>query len=306
MSLLVFTILLGVMNSLVVNEKVVLYLFYLPVVLAAWMLSRRDAVGVAMLAALLVLAYAVLVPQKLLVSTRHDLAWAEMACWGGILIVTAYLVSTLRARTQQALESLQRAYEGVLAILSRFVQTVDADTEAHSVRVAAWCVRIGDGLNLERSEIEELRVAALLHDLGKVEVGVDLLRKVSVLSRQEQDRVREHTALGAAMVKNVGGMLAHVADAVEAHHERYDGSGYKGMRGADIPLAARIIAVADAFDALLSDRPYRKGVGIFEAMDRIETSAGSHFDPMVVAALRQLVCRGGEEVISQTLHPAAS
>ena len=102
---------------------------------------------------------------------------------------------------------------------------------------------------------------------------------------------------GAALVKPVGGILASIADTVEAHHEKYDGTGYRGSRGDDIPLLARIVAVADAFDAMLSDRPYRKGVGMPEALAGITSASDADFDPAVVSALQHVISRDGDEDI---------
>ena len=299
-----FTILLGMSNLLVVNQKVVLYLFYLPVVFAAWMLPKRDAVGVAGLAAAMVIAYVFFMPEKINHGANQALLWAELAIWGGILIMTAYLVSTLRTWTQEALRNLHRAYSGVLCILAKFIQTVDADTQAHSVRVSAWAIRIGQELGLKPDLIEEVRIAGMLHDVGKVDVSVEILRKAAALSRQENQAMREHASKGADIVKSVGGMLSHIADTIEAHHEKYDGSGYKGLKGEEIPLASRIISVSDAFDALLSDRPYRKGVSISEAMDSIAASSRTHFDPMIVATLQKIVSREGEQALSEAMRTA--
>ncbi len=299
--LLVFMALLGLINCLVVNQTVVLYLFYLPVVFAALSYSRRDAVGTAGLAGLLVIAYVFFIPKNLEAPRTRALLWAELFIWGGILVVTAYMVATLKGRIQQALASLERAYRGVLAILSRFIQTVDADTEAHCVRVSAWAVRIAQQLELNESRAEEARIAGLLHDVGKVDVSVELLRKAAALSEEEHRQVRQHAARGAALVKPVGGMLTYIADAIECHHERFDGTGYKGLRGQDIPLLARIVSVADAFDVLLSDRPYRKGMGLHQALASMAASAGSHFDPMVVAALHRIVTREGELPAAEAL-----
>jgi len=226
----------------------------------------------------------------------------EIAIWSGILVVTAYLVSTLRLWTQEALANLQRAYSGVLSILSKFIETVDSDTEAHSVRVSAWAVRIAEELRLDRSSIEEIRIAGMLHDVGKIEVSVELLRKAASLSDAEQAHMREHTVRGAAMVKPVGGMLARIADAVEAHHEKYDGSGYMGLRAEEIPITSRVIAVADAFDAMLSDRPYRKGTSLDEAMDSIVGASESHFDPKVVIALQDIINREGDKALQASIR----
>lgn len=302
--LVVFTLLLGLINVLVINQKIVLYLFYLPVVFAAWMLPKRDAVSVAVLATLLVVAYVMFLPETFTYTQDAYLIWTELAIWSGILIVTAYLVATLRVRTQEALANLQRAYTGVLSILSKFIETVDADTEAHSVRVSVWAVRIAEELGVKREGIEEVRIASLLHDVGKVEVSVDILRKAAALSKDEQDHIRQHASRGAAMIKPVGGMLSHIADAIEAHHEKYDGTGYKGLKGEEIPMVSRIIAVADSFDAMLSDRPYRRGMSLDEAIDGIVASAESHFDPKIVVALQTIINREGEKALTGTMQKA--
>jgi len=292
--LLIFTVLLGLMNWLYANQGALLYLYYLPVIAAAMVLKKRDAVGVAGLAAAMVLAFGYSRPEQLYRTGGEVYLWAALVIWGGVLVTTAYVVSMLKARLQTTLENLSRAYEGVLAILSRFIQTVDTDTRAHCSRVSMWAVRIARELHLDESQIEAARITGLLHDVGKAEVSVDLLRKAATLSDAEQERIRTHAARGAAMVRQVGGILEQVAEAIEMHHEKYDGSGYGGMAGQRIPLLARIIAVADAFDALISDRPYRKGVGLFEALTSIQVGRGSHFDPDVVDALQRIVDREGE------------
>jgi len=304
--LMVFTALLGLMNILVVNQKIVLYMFYLPVVVAAWTLRKRHAVGVAGLATVLVAAYAFFLPRSLPYTGSMPLLWAELVIWAGVLIVTAYAVSTLRQRVEEALHSLERAYSGVLAILSKFIQTIDADTEAHCVRVSAWGVSIGQELGMDRSMIEKIRIAGLLHDVGKVDISVEILRKAAALSLAERQTIREHAARGAEMVRPIGGILADIADAIESHHENYDGTGYRGLKGEQIPVVARVLAVADVFDALLSDRPYRKSMGIFNALDNLVVSSGSRFDPTVVEALRSIINRGGEEVLTEVLQTAGT
>lgn len=302
--LMAFTVLLGVMNILLVNQKIVLYVFYLPVIMAAWTLRKRHAVSVAILAAVLVAAFAFFLPQSLPDSENLSLLWAELSIWGGILVVTAYMVSTLRSWTEEAMRSLERAYSGVLAILSKFIETIDADTEAHCVRVAAWAVRIGRELDLKGALLEEVRIAALLHDVGKINISVDILRKAAALSSEERQSIQQHAVGGAALVRPIGGMLGNIADAIEAHHENYDGTGYAGLTGEAIPLSARIIAVADVFDALLSDRPYRKSIGVFNALDNIVNASGSRFDPKAVKALQRILNRGGEEVVAEVLEGA--
>ena len=277
--LLALVFLLGILNMLVINQRVTLYLFYVPVIAGAWYLPKRDAAGVAILASLMVIAYVFFMPTRLGTAIAPAYLWAELGVWGGILVVTAVMVAALRASIARAMWNLQQAYEGVLEILSKFIQTVDTDTANHSVRVSALAVRIAQAMDLDRQTAEEARVAGMLHDVGKVEVSVGLLRKSASLSAEERAEVGKHATGGAAMVACVGQMLARVADAVECHHEKFDGTGLRGLQGNQIPLVARIIAAADAFDAMISDRPYRKGMSVFEARDSIMAVSGADFDP---------------------------
>ncbi|UCD52135.1 MAG: HD-GYP domain-containing protein [Phycisphaerales bacterium] len=263
-----------------------------PVIMAAWTLRKRHAVSVAVLAAVLVAAFALFLPQSLVYDGSLSLLWAELAIWGGILVVTAYMVSTLRAWTEEALRNLERAYSGVLAILSKFIETIDADTEAHCVRVAAWSVAMSRELGLRGNAIEEVRIAALLHDVGKVNISVDILRKAAALSGDERQTIQEHASGGAALVRPIGGLLGNIADVIEAHHENYDGTGYAGLKGEEIPLAARIFAVVDVWDALNSDRPYRDAWPEAEVIEHLQTEAGKHIDPHVVDIFLELVKQG--------------
>ncbi len=302
-TLFAFVILLGVINSLLVNQRVILNLFFIPVIIAAWRLPRKHASEVAILAGLTVAAYAIMTPEQTLTGpTNKIMVWADMGIWAGILVLTAYTIAVLRERSANAFLELQRAYGGVLSILTKFIQTVDVDTEAHSVRVSLLAVRIAQQMGLRRTETEEIRVAALLHDVGKVAVSVDILRKASALSPEDRKQIEQHTSAGADLVKPVGGMLSEIADGIESHHEKYDGSGYNGLAGDDIPLIGRIVGVADAFDAIVSDRPYSKAVDPTEAVDIIKDASGSHFDPRVVRALIRVINQFGDEVFSSELE----
>jgi len=299
--LLAFVALVGLLNVLVTSQRVMLYLFYLPVVAGAWTLPKRDAVLIALVAAGLVVSYVLFVPGKLAGPLAVANLWADLTVWAGILVVTAWLVAALRQFVATAMWNLEQAYRGVLEILSKFIQTVDTDTAAHSVRVSAWSVRISQAMDLPASTVEQARIAGLLHDVGKVEVSVEILRKSAALSDEEKVEVGKHTAGGAQMLGSIGGILAHVADSVEAHHEKYDGSGPKGLKGDAIPLLARIIAAADAFDAMISDRPYRKGSSIFEARDALMAASGTHFDPKVLAALKRVIDHEGDAALTAAM-----
>jgi putative nucleotidyltransferase with HDIG domain len=208
---------------------------------------------------------------------------AEFVAWGGVLIVTGYAMGTLCEHRNTQIRELRETYQGVLLLLRHFISK-DEYTEHHSHRVSAYAARIASHLALPTSQVEDVRAAGLLHDIGKLEVSRDLLYKAARFTREEYEEIQRHVDKGVAVLETVGGSLRRVIPIVLAHHDKFDGSGYHPTRGADIPIEARIIAVADVYDALTSDRPYRKAMSPFEAKDIIEKGRGTDFDPQVVDA----------------------
>jgi len=164
------------------------------------------------------------------------------------------------------------------------VDARDPYTRAHSVSVAAYAAAIGRRMGLSAAAVESLRKAALLHDVGKIGVTDFILHKPGPLSPEEWQEMRRHPDIGYEMLKEVT-FLNGPADIVRAHHERFDGKGYPcGLQGEEIPLGARIFAVADTFDAMTSDRPYRRALPPEAAREEIMRNAGSQFDPAMVKA----------------------
>ncbi|MQA99672.1 MAG: HD domain-containing protein [Actinobacteria bacterium] len=167
--------------------------------------------------------------------------------------------------------------------LSLALEVKDTYTHGHSRRVERHVKRTGEGLGLTESDLDELALAAALHDVGKIRVPDRVLRKPGDLTIEERVAVEEHALVGAAMVAPIGdeGLI----QAVRHHHERWDGRGYpQGLAGGDIPLHARIIAVCDAYDAMTSTRPYRPSLGHGHAIEVLREETGSQFDPDVVEA----------------------
>jgi diguanylate cyclase (GGDEF)-like protein len=172
------------------------------------------------------------------------------------------------------------------ASLARAVDERDAYTGSHSERVAELSARIADRLGLSREEVEFTRLAASLHDLGKLAIPEDILRKPGPLTDAERLVLERHPQIGFRMLETLG--VSPVADSVLHHHERWDGAGYPdGLPEHKIPLGARIIFVADAYDAMTSDRVYRNRLSPLEAMAELERCAGTQFDPGVVEALAE-------------------
>ena len=181
-----------------------------------------------------------------------------------------------------------------LAHLHAIVTMIDAQhlqTRDHSENVSAYAVGLARALGLDADHIVRLRQAAQFHDIGKVAVSSAILNKPSQLTPAEMAEMRLHPTVGATMLMHAG--LHEQAHWVRCHHECIDGSGYPhGLRGADIPLESRIIFVADAFEAMTSDRPYSVGIPVEDALEELQACAGSQFDPEVVEALVELVERG--------------
>jgi putative nucleotidyltransferase with HDIG domain len=156
-------------------------------------------------------------------------------------------------------------------------------TTGHSRRVAAYSGELANWLGLSPEESTRVAQAGTVHDIGKSCVPETVLNKPGPLTSREQELVRQHAVTGAAMVAGLGDR--DLAAFVRHHHERFDGGGYPDrLAGADIPLGARIIAVADTFDALTSNRPYRRAIGHLEALKVLDTEAGSQLDPDVVSS----------------------
>jgi len=169
--------------------------------------------------------------------------------------------------------------------LALAVEAKDRYTRGHSERVALLAARIGERMELEPDDLEDLERAAIMHDVGKIGVPEEIIRKPGKLSESEFAHIRRHPVVGERIVSRLG-FMARCLPIIRWHHERPDGRGYPdGLRGEDIPLGARIVAVADAYDAMRSERPYRKSMSRAETLEEIRLFAGVQFDPRCVEAL---------------------
>jgi putative nucleotidyltransferase with HDIG domain len=187
----------------------------------------------------------------------------------------------------QLMDELNRLNWGTIKALARAVDAKSSWTAGHSERVAAVAVALGDTLQLPPVQLEELKRAALLHDIGKLGVPVSVLDKPGKLTAEEYRMVQRHSELGASILQPINA-YADIISMVRHHHENFDGSGYPdGLAGNDIELGARILAVADVFDALKSDRPYRRGLPLSNVIDFMRKEAHRQFDPLVVDALME-------------------
>ncbi|MGB7924111.1 MAG: HD domain-containing phosphohydrolase [Pyrinomonadaceae bacterium] len=226
------------------------------------------------------------------------------------------LVEQRTAELDEALDSVEDAYRSTLKALAHALETRDAETHGHSERVVTFSLRLGRELALDDKQLKALEFGSLLHDIGKIGVPDAILRKPAKLTEEEWIRMREHPCHGQQILRGIK-FLEGAARVVGQHHEKWDGSGYPlGLRGEEIDLNARIFAVADAFDAMTSDRVYRAGKPYEAAAEELGKWAGKQFDPQVVAAFNRVPREDWDELRRRSLikkqekitgqHPAAA
>jgi cyclic di-GMP phosphodiesterase len=195
------------------------------------------------------------------------------------------LESLVSARTEmlrQALTDLERSYDITLEALGDALDLKDAETEGHSKRVTAFTIAIARAMGLPQDRVRVIARGAFLHDVGKMAIPDAILRKPGRLSPQEQAIMQQHAQLGYQMLRKIP-FLHEAANIVYSHQERFDGTGYpRGLKGDQIPLGARVFAIADTFDAVTSDRPYRAAQSISSGRREIERQSGKQFDPDIV------------------------
>jgi putative nucleotidyltransferase with HDIG domain len=211
------------------------------------------------------------------------------------------LVEQRTAELDDALNSLEDAYRSTLKALTAALETRDLETHGHSERVVTYSLRLGREYGLDSQRTKALEFGSLLHDIGKIGVPDSILRKPAKLTDAEWVRMREHPAHGQQILRGIH-FLEGAARVVAQHHEKWDGSGYPlGLRGEDIDLCARIFSVADAFDAMTSDRVYRKGKSYEAAAKELDEWAGTQFDPKVVEAFHRVPKQDWEVLHAQSL-----
>jgi len=195
------------------------------------------------------------------------------------------LESLVAIRTDQLRKSigdLERSYDILVESFGNALALKDAETEKHSKRVTAFTIALASAAGLPLDRIAVIARGAFLHDVGKIATHDVILRKPSELTSDEITTMREHCLRGYEMVKTVP-FLVEAAEIVYAHHERYDGTGYpRGLKGDEIPLGARLVAVANTLDSIMSDLPYRPAQSLGAAREEIRRESGCQFDPAVV------------------------
>ena len=297
--LLSLFVIMAMMNLLVDSQRMVLGFYTFPTVFSAYSYGRRHATLTAFASVLIVVLFTYFNPAGFeQAAASADLIprqWLDITVWGGTLVLIGYMMGSLYEHQKTHLEDMRSTYQGVLMILRHFISK-DKYTENHSYRVSIYATKIAAGLDLQKARIEDIREAALLHDIGKLDISRDLLYKAARLTAEEYDEIKTHVNKGVTLLEPVGGSLRRILPIILAHHDKYDGSGYNPTAGQKIPLESRIISVADVYDSLTSDRPYRKAMSPFDAKNILVKGSGTDFDPAVVQAFTDAFQRGEMEV----------
>lgn len=264
---------------------------YIPIVIAAYFFGVRGSVAVSVLAGLAALSAG---PAGFAMTLR---AWLPLFA---VYLTVGGSVGVFLNVLDERRKKVIRSQIDSLKSFAMAVETEDDPGGEHCERVAMNARTVGEALGMKRGQLEDLYWAGLLHDIGKMTIPREILRKPGGLTLEEYLVMRRHARLGANLLSSIDSFKC-VAEGVGAHHERWDGSGYpSGIQGDQIPVFGRILAVVDVFEALSSDRPYRKALSREDALEELRRGAGSHFDPELVELYERLYRQGRIQVANHS------
>ncbi|MBU4488870.1 MAG: HD domain-containing protein [Candidatus Omnitrophica bacterium] len=257
------------------DKEVFINFFFLPTLLAGYAYDAKGGVITAVISIAFVSIIAFMSFDNYV-----EFITNKVLLWGCFLIISGYIIGTLT-------EKINAIYLGTIATLALAMESRDPYTYGHSSRVAEIAVRIAKKMRFPKNEQTLIRTAGILHDIGKFGIREDILRKKEPLTREEYDHIRQHPLIGASILSPIK-LLKNIIPYIYYHHEHMDGTGYLHKKGVDIPLQARILAVADAYDAMTTDRPYRNALNREKILDIFNMEKDKQFDGRVVDALLSL------------------
>lgn len=213
-----------------------------------------------------------------------------------IIVNSALEYQQLKLENDKLINDLKELFSGTINAIIEALDAKDSYTLGRSRRVTFFAMKMAKHLNLPLEEIGKLELAGLLHDIGMIGVPEEVLNRVESLSESDYEKVKKHVENGVKILEDIK-QLKEVVEIIKYHHEGYDGNGYPhGIRGEEIPLNARIISVADAYDGMVSNRAYRSGVLPEEAIRKIEEQSGHQFDPLVIDAFKAIIQEAMAEI----------
>jgi putative nucleotidyltransferase with HDIG domain len=212
------------------------------------------------------------------------------------IVKKAFESNTLNYEHQNLVQDFKDLFSGTISAITEALDAKDSYTFGRSKRVSFYSLRIAEEMGLTDLEMSKIELAGLLHDIGMIGVSESILNKTENLTPEEYALVKDHVEKGVKILEDIK-QLKSVVNIIKYHHERYDGLGYPyNMRGEEIPIGAMIIAVADAFDGMTSDRPYRKGMDVDKAVEIIKSNSGTQFDPDIVHMFMKIVHASAREI----------
>jgi HD-GYP domain-containing protein (c-di-GMP phosphodiesterase class II) len=275
----------GFVFFFVSNQRAFLNFFYLPVLFSAYFFGRRHATQSAFFSIILISLLAFYYPSTFAFENDGSFyKWLDIATWGGFLIITGYFMGHLYEKKESANREIKKTYQGIIEMMSLIIDSTDKATQSHSYKVSIISGMIARDMGLSEMWVENIRIAALLHDLEKLDVGSEVLAKLGNLPGEECENLQVRATRGPDTLEPVCGKILDILPLILYHTEKFDGTGKVGMFGENIPLGARIIAVADHYDNLISPLPGRRDPKPLNAKDEIAKKAGRHFDPRIVKA----------------------
>ena len=300
--ILVLFILVAVvgLNYFIAEKLALLNMFYLPSLVAGFVLGKRKALLTSIFSVTAVIFYVTLNYDNFKPSQSVVSFYVNIISWGSFLILCSIIVGHLHEENEKKVAQLKSAYMGILEILSKYIESADTYTQGHSVRVSHYATELAVAMHLMPQEVENIKVAALLHDIGKVDISTELIGRAASLSSEEKNIMASHTERGAQILSSVGSVLSDAIPLVRAHHQYFDRDGGKGSPLGEVPLGARILAVADSYDAMTTDRPYRSGMPPWKALEELERCTGTQFDPEVVTCFKAMLFQrsGTHQILS--------
>ena len=257
------------------DKEAFINFFFIPTLLAGYIYDARGGVITAIVSIIFVSLISFMSFEDYI-----GFIVRKVVLWGCFLIISGYIVGTLTER-------INAAHLGTIATLALAMESRDPYTYGHSSRVAEVALRIAKKLGWPKNELKTIKIAGMLHDIGKFGVREDILRKTGPLTDEEYDHIRQHPFIGTSILSPVR-LLSDTIPYIYYHHEHIDGKGYLHKRGSEIPLGARILAVADAYDAMTTDRPYRKALSREKTLKIFKEESGRQFDKKIVDILLEI------------------
>ena len=287
---LILTLAIVAVNYLLPQKATFLSFYYLPALVAGYFLGRRYAIYTSVFSILLGVFIVILNPASFYPQPESWHVALDIIVWAGFLLLASFVVGTLYQHKDNKIRELKEAYTGVLEILTKYIDSFDPYTKGHASRVAELCSQIAFNMKLPASEVENIRVAGLLHDIGKIEMSCDLIQKSVNLTEKEKQALALKAEKSVEILDSVRGVLKEAVPIVLSYHTFFVKEKFSEAMGFEnLPLGARILAVADHFDAMTVDTPIRKGKPYWQAIQELEKGSGKTFDPDMVSALKTVM-----------------